>query len=69
MLFFQHLDPNFRGEKGLTLGQKWSNFGGKMSLISKTGDFPIKIVNISSISKQNRPNFGPKQYNFGAKMA
>ena len=26
---FQHLDPNFRGEFNLTLGQKWSNFGAK----------------------------------------
>ena len=29
VLFFQHLDANFKGKISLTSGQKWPNFGAK----------------------------------------
>ena len=51
VLFFVHLDPNFRGVFCLTLGRKWPNFGAKWAQLQKPTISPKFSLNLPKIEQ------------------
>ena len=50
VLFFVHLDPNFRGVFCLTSGRKWPNFGAKWAQLQKPAIYPEFAKNWANIA-------------------
>ena len=59
VLFFQHLDANFKGKISLTSGQKWPNFGAKWAQLQKPDKCLLFRDNFLTL-KQKCTNFGTK---------